>query len=161
MMSQFCTNTSQILPSVGEDTLNLILLVQTGSCLTKIPEKWPRRKLSLPFSSWIEFPSFHPALQLFFWAKETRWIFLPLCSVPGTAWNACSDFTAMAWKRNSGKKYSRISNKKQRGTMKLVIITSLSLFTLGNFSWRLAQFLGTDLLTKNSFYSYSFYLQFS
>lgn len=39
------------------------------------------------------------------------------------AWNACSDFTATAWKRNSGKKYSRISSKKQRGTMKLVIIT--------------------------------------
>lgn len=39
MMSQLCTNTPQILPSVGEDVLNLILLVQTGSCLTKNDHK--------------------------------------------------------------------------------------------------------------------------
>lgn len=49
-------------------------------------------------------------------------IFKPICSLLGMDWNACFDFTAMAWKRNSGKKYSRTSKKKQRGTMKLVII---------------------------------------
>lgn len=127
-MSQLCTNTPQILPSVGEDVLNLILLVQLALALQKMTTK--EIVTALQFLDLIPFlpPSFPTSISLS--QRDKVDFFVPLYSVPGTAWNACSGFTATAWKRNSGKKYSRIFSKKQRGTMKLVIITGLPLLTL-------------------------------